>query len=60
MMDDSMFYPREISECCRAASKQFPVILVTGTRQVGKTTLLQQLAEKQRRLVIGVQNGPTL
>lgn len=50
-MDDNMFYPREIGECCKAAAKQFPVILVTGPRQVGKTTLLQQLAEKQRRYV---------
>lgn len=29
-------------------SKMFPVLLVTGPRQVGKTTLLQRLAEIQR------------
>lgn len=29
-------------------SEMFPVLLVTGPRQVGKTTLLQKLAEKQR------------
>ncbi len=46
-----MFYAREMSDCCTAASEQFPVILVTGPRQVGKTTLLQQLAEKKRRYV---------
>ncbi len=46
-----MFYPREMSGCCKAASKQFPVILVTGPRQVGKTTLLRQLADKKRRYV---------
>lgn len=30
------------------ASEMFPVLLVTGPRQVGKTTLLQKLAETQR------------
>ncbi|HIY61248.1 MAG TPA: AAA family ATPase, partial [Candidatus Eisenbergiella pullistercoris] len=29
-------------------SEMFPVLLVTGPRQVGKTTLLQKLAEAQR------------
>ena len=29
-------------------TKMFPVLLVTGSRQVGKTTLLQKLAEEQR------------
>ena len=28
-------------------SKMFPVLLVTGPRQVGKTTLLQKLAEAE-------------
>lgn len=31
-------------------SKMFPVLLLTGPRQVGKTTLLQKLAEEQREL----------
>jgi predicted AAA+ superfamily ATPase len=44
-----MFYPRTLSESCLAASDQFPVILLTGPRQVGKTTLLQRLARKDRR-----------
>lgn len=30
-------------------SKMFPVLLVTGPRQVGKTTLLQKLAEVQKK-----------
>lgn len=32
-------------------SKMFPVLLVTGPRQVGKTTLLKALAEKERKYV---------
>ncbi|NLU22340.1 MAG: ATP-binding protein [Phycisphaerae bacterium] len=34
-----------------AASKQFPVLLLTGPRQVGKTTLLEHLAAEGRRYV---------
>ncbi len=34
-----------------AAARQFPVLLVTGARQVGKTTLLRSLARTGRRYV---------
>ena len=30
------------------ASRQFPVLLVTGARQVGKTTLLKMMADNDR------------
>jgi predicted AAA+ superfamily ATPase len=53
-----MYYPRTMSDCCQAASEQFPVLLLTGPRQVGKTTLLQQLAGKERRYV--TLDDPTL
>jgi len=33
------------------AAKQFPVLLVTGARQVGKTTLLRHLSKKGRTYV---------
>ena len=46
-----MFLPRAISEACLEASKQFSVLLLTGPRQVGKTTLLQRMAKKDRNYV---------
>ena len=44
-----------ISRCASrevlAASGEFPAVLVTGARQVGKTTLLREAAERGRRFV---------
>ena len=33
-------------------SKNFPVVLVCGPRQVGKTTMLQELAKKENRTFV--------
>lgn len=46
-----MYYPREAREAWLKASRQFPVVLLTGPRQVGKTTLLQNVREKRREYV---------
>jgi len=46
-----MFLPRAISDASLEASKQFAVLLLTGPRQVGKTTLLQKLAKGDRNYV---------
>lgn len=44
-----MIYIRRAAEnTIERISKMFPVLLVTGPRQAGKTTLLQRLAEIQR------------
>ncbi len=46
-----MYVSRTLEAFLEKATKQFPVLMVTGARQVGKTTLLQQLAGKKRQYV---------
>lgn len=46
-----MYLPRTLEGYLRKASHQLPVLLVTGPRQVGKTTLLRHLCAKGRRYV---------
>lgn len=43
--------PRALTGAFRDAARQFPVMLVTGPRQVGKTRLLEELREKGRTYV---------
>lgn len=43
------YIKRAAEETIVKISSMFPVLLVTGPRQVGKTTLLQKLAEEQRQ-----------
>jgi predicted AAA+ superfamily ATPase len=46
-----MYIKRAIEDSIIRISKTFPVLLLTGPRQVGKTTLLNQLADESRKYV---------
>jgi len=46
-----MYLPRTLEKTVKQASKSFPAVMVTGPRQVGKSTLLEMCAEKSRLYV---------
>ncbi len=46
-----MYYERTIEATVRNVSATFPVLLLTGPRQVGKSTLLERMAEPERKRV---------
>jgi predicted AAA+ superfamily ATPase len=45
------YFSRTLESQVKKISKQFPVLLITGPRQVGKTTLLQHISESHRTYV---------
>ncbi len=45
------YYPRTLDEGWLTASRQFAALMLTGPRQVGKTTFLQHICGKERRYV---------
>lgn len=46
-----MFIQRHLESQIREASKFYPVVMVCGQRQVGKSTMLNHIKEKERRYV---------
>ena len=45
------FRSRTLSSFLETAGRHFPVLMVTGARQVGKTTLLKHLGQENRTYV---------
>lgn len=46
-----MYIQRHLEEEVKKASKQYPVVMVCGQRQVGKSTMLNHIKESDRRYV---------
>jgi predicted AAA+ superfamily ATPase len=46
-----MYTKRTLEKAIKQASSFFPVILITGPRQVGKTTILENCESKKRNFV---------
>ena len=46
-----MFYDRTIEKTLRSVSASFPVLMLTGPRQVGKTTILEKIKDNGRKTV---------
>ena len=46
-----MYLTRTLESWFKEATRQFPVLLVTGARQVGKTTFLRRISEPERTYV---------
>lgn len=46
-----LFFEREVQSVFHACCAEYPIVLVTGMRQVGKTTMLEHLSGGSRRIV---------
>ena len=46
-----MYIPRHLQKVIESAGNFFPALLLTGPRQVGKTTFLRHIAEPERKYV---------
>ncbi|MEI8055320.1 MAG: ATP-binding protein [bacterium] len=51
-----MYIRRTLEESIKKANKSFPILLVTGPRQVGKTTVLKKCEEKTKRKYVTLDN----
>lgn len=46
------YIPREIEPSVLQAASQFPVIVITGARQTGKSTMLRQLFPQHQYITL--------
>ena len=46
-----MYISRHLEQSIREASRDYPVVMVSGARQVGKSTMLHHIMEPERRYV---------
>jgi len=66
--EEAMYIQRHLEQEVLKASQGYPVVMVTGPRQVGKTTMLRKLAGEDRQIVsldnptvrLFAQNQPSL
>lgn len=58
-MDKTKLYPRYIEPHLIEALSDFPVVLIHGPRQCGKTTLAQQIGERLRYTYISLDDDVT-
>lgn len=59
-MQNSSLYPRSIEPHVAAAMQDTPVVLLSGPRQSGKTTLVRQIAEQQQLRYLTLDDELTL
>ena len=50
------YIPRSLEKVVKQVTKEYPVVLVTGPRQVGKTTMLQKLMENTDRSYVSLDD----
>lgn len=50
------YIPRNLEKVVAEVTKEYPVVLVTGPRQVGKTTMLQKLMEGTSRSYVSLDD----
>lgn len=50
------YIPRSLEKVVTQVTKEYPVVLVTGPRQVGKTTMLQKLMENTDRSYVSLDD----
>ena len=56
-MKNKQYVPRSLEPELQAAAAEFPVVMVTGPRQSGKSTLLQHVFGDKRYLTLDDVNA---